>query len=78
MSAPVVGPLVVLGYGAIIGAIPGAIRRLKLRKTMLATLVKDALNAGYYVVIVHAANAAAERRAQTVIDETMAEETAHS
>lgn len=78
VSTPVVGPLIVLGYGAIIGSTAGAIRGLRLRETLLADLVKDALKAGYQVVLVHAENEDAHRRAQVVIDETVAEETART
>jgi len=78
ISAPVVGPLVVLGYGAMIGSAAGAIRGLRLRETVLASLVKDALNAGYHCIIVHAADEQAQRRAQSVVDATVTEVTAHS
>lgn len=78
VSTPVVGPLIVLGYGALIGSAAGAIRGLRVRETLLAGLVKDALKAGYHVVLVHAEDPDAHRRAQTVIDETMAEETART
>jgi hypothetical protein len=76
VSAPLVGPLVVLGYGAMIGGTVGAIRGLKLRENMLSGLVKDALKAGYHVVIVHAASEDAQQRVQAVIDTTVAEDTA--
>ena len=78
VSAPVVGPLIVLGYGAMIGGMAGAIRGLKLRENVLAGLVKDALQAGCHVVIVHAANEAAQQQVQAVIAETLTEETAHT
>lgn len=77
VSAPVVGPLVVLGYGSVIGGIAGAIRGLRLREGMFAGIVKDALKAGYHVIIVHAENEEALHRAQSVIDETMADKTTH-
>ena len=78
LSAPVVGPLVVLGYGAMIGSAAGAIRGLRMRENLLASLVKDALDAGYHCIIVHAANEEAEHRAQEVIDATVTEETART
>lgn len=78
VSSPLIGPLIVLGYGAMIGSAAGAIRGLRLRETLLAGLVKDALKAGFHVVLVHAEDADAQRRAQTVIDETMVEETAQA
>ncbi|MGD2055721.1 MAG: hypothetical protein PVJ15_02865 [Gammaproteobacteria bacterium] len=78
VSAPVVGSLIVLGYGAMIGGMTGAIRGLKLRENVLAGLVKDALRAGCHVVIVHAAKEAAWEQIQAVIEATMTEETAHT
>jgi hypothetical protein len=78
VSSPVIGPLVVLGYGAMIGSAAGAIRGLRLRETLLAGLVKDVLKAGFHVVLVHAETPEAQQQAQTVIDETMTEETAHT
>ncbi|MGD2138627.1 MAG: hypothetical protein PVF08_10250 [Gammaproteobacteria bacterium] len=78
LSAPVVGPLIVLGYGAMIGSAAGAIRGLRMRETVLASLVKDALDAGCYCLIVHAANKEAEHRAREVVDATVTEETAQT
>ncbi len=78
VSAPVLGPLIVLGYGTMIGSLAGAIRGLKVRETLLAGIVKDALKAGCHVVIVHAASDEARQRAQAVIDRTMTEQTAHT
>ena len=78
VSAPVVGALVVLGYGAMIGGAAGAIHGLRLREGVLAGLVQDALKAGYYVVLVHAANDEAQRRAQGIVDETITEKTARA
>lgn len=78
VSAPVVAPLVLLGYGATIGGTAGAVLGLKPRETFVAGLVKDALKAGFHVVIVHAANVEARQRAEAVIAGTMAEKTARS
>ena len=78
VAAPITGPLIVLGYGAMLGGIAGAIRGIKPSESELAALVKDALNAGYYVVMVHAANDEARQKAEAVINDTLAEETAHT
>lgn len=78
VSAPVVGPLIVLGYGALIGGIAGAIRSLKVREDILAGVVKDALKAGYHVVIVHAAREEDSHLAQEVIDQTLIEKAVHT
>lgn len=78
ISAPIVGPLMVLGYGALIGGIVGAIRGLRIREGELAGLVNDALDAGYYAVVVHATNKQGRDRAQDVINLSMAEKSAHT
>jgi hypothetical protein len=78
VSAPVVGPLIVLGYGAMIGGTVGAIHGLKLRENVLADVVKDTIKGGYHVIIVHAASEDTERRVRDVIQSTMAEETAYT
>ncbi len=78
ISAPIVGPLVILGYGTLIGGIVGAIRGLRIREGQLAGLVKDALDAGYYAVVVHAADEQGRDRSQELINLSMAEKTAHT
>lgn len=78
VSAPVVGPLMLLGYGALIGGTVGAIRGLRLRENLLSGLVKDALKEGYHVVIIHAASEEDQQRVQDVINSTMPEDTAHT
>ncbi|MCW8874734.1 MAG: hypothetical protein OQK27_03195 [Gammaproteobacteria bacterium] len=78
VSAPVVAPLIILGYGTLIGGTAGAVRGVRLRELALAGLVKDALKAGYQVVLVHSASEQIRDRAQAVIGETMAENTAHA
>lgn len=78
VSAPIVGPLIVLGYGALIGGTVGAIRGLKLRENVLAALVKDSLKAGYHVIVIHAADRDAQRRAQEVVGDSVVETTAHN
>jgi hypothetical protein len=78
ISAPIVGPLVMLGYGTLIGGIVGAIRGLRIREGQLAGLVNDALDAGYYAVVVHAVNEQGRDRAQEIINLSMAEQTVHT
>lgn len=77
VSAPVVAALIVLGYGAMIGATAGAIRGLRVRDNVLAAVVKDALKVGYHVLILHAASIEARQRAETVIGDTLPGQTAH-
>jgi hypothetical protein len=78
VSSPVIGPLMALGYGAMIGGTVGAVRGLKLRHSELAGLVRDALKDGCCVVLVHAVDDAAMKRVEQIIDKSMAEETAHT
>lgn len=75
ISAPIVGPLAALGYGAMIGGTAGAIHGLKLSKDILTSLVLDAHKSGYHIVIVHAAEIETKQRAQKIISETIAVET---
>ena len=78
VSAPVIGPLMVLGYGAVIGGTVGAVKGLRLRTGMLSGLVKDALKDGHHVVIVHTASDEAQHDAETIIGDTLAEDTAQT
>jgi hypothetical protein len=78
VSAPVVGPLIVLGYGAMIGGTVGAVHGLKLRENLLAGLVKDTLKAGYHVVLIHAPSEVVEHRVHEIIESTMAEDSFHT
>ena len=77
LSAAVVGPLIVLGYGARIGTAAGAVHDLRLQENRLAELVKDALQAGCHVVIVHAPDGDTEQRVRNVIGDTLEEKTVH-
>ena len=78
VAAPVAATLITLGYGAMLGGVAGAIRGIRPREGELAALVKDALNNGCHVVMVHAADEASMQKAEAVIDETLAEETSHT
>jgi hypothetical protein len=71
VSAPVVAPLIVLGYGGVLGGTAGSIHGLRLREHVFANLVKDALRADFHVVILHAASATARRQAATALDGTL-------
>jgi hypothetical protein len=77
VSAPVVGPLMLLGYGAMIGGTVGAIRGFKLHENMLSGQ-EGCTKEGYHVVIIHAASEEGQQRVQDVISTTMPEDTAHT
>ena len=72
-SAPVAGSLIVLGYGTVTGWADGAIRGLRLRENLLASLLKDALRAGYHVVLLLATNGKSRQHAETVISATLSD-----
>jgi hypothetical protein len=72
-AAPVVAPLIVMGYGAAIGGMGGAITGLHIEKTRLASMVRDALKGGFFVVLVHGRDEAAHRKAKEVMEATVAE-----
>ena len=71
VSAPVVAPLIVLGYGGVLRGTAGSVHGLRLREHVFASLVKDALRANFHVVMLRAANPAAREQAATVLDETL-------
>lgn len=72
-AGPVVGPLTVMGYGALIGGMGGAVSGLRLEKTHLASVVDDALKGGLYAVLVHARDEKAYERAHDVMADTVTE-----
>jgi len=78
MAAPVAGPLIMMGYGAMLGSVAGAIRGARPKQGELAALVKDALKAGNYVVIIHVADDEARQKVEGVINATLPEETAQA
>jgi hypothetical protein len=78
VSAPVVAPLVILGYGALVGGAPGAVRDLDLAQPTFDDLINDALDAGFYVLMVHARDKQKRRQARDVLDRTIAGGQAHN
>jgi hypothetical protein len=73
ISPAVVGPLIVLGYAAILAGKADTSTGFRLQDGMLDGLLRDVLMAGCHVVIVRTANHESQRRTQAVICETMAE-----
>lgn len=74
-AAPVVAPLIVMGYGAAIGGMGGAITGLHIEKTRLASIVQDALKGGFFVVLVHSRDKEAYGKAREVMETTVVEDT---
>ncbi|QKT02934.1 hypothetical protein HUS23_03475 [Ectothiorhodospiraceae bacterium 2226] len=75
-AAPVLGPLVIAGYGAMLGGVAGAVSGLRLREADLANLVNDATARGAHAVVVHARDEAERDLAQDVLDHSLAARTA--
>lgn len=75
VSVPVVGPLVLAGYGATLGAAAGAIKGIKVKEGLLAGMVQDALKDGFHVVIIHSPDTETHERAERLVNETLTEDT---
>jgi len=71
IANPVLGALYLLGWGASLGGLIGAVVGSERDKGDVATLIKDALAAGQYVVVVHARTEAQTTRAQQHISGAM-------
>lgn len=74
VSVPVVGPLMVAGYGAAIGLTAGAAKGLKVKEGLLAGVVEDAINGGFHALIVHSTDDDTHARAEAVIETTLAQD----
>jgi hypothetical protein len=70
VSPPVVGPLIVLGYGSLFGD-RCTVRCLSLGRAALKGVVEDALDAGCHVIIVQAANGDIHRRVKDVLGKSV-------
>ena len=67
MAAPVVGALAMLGWGASVGGLVGAITGVERRRGDVSDLIQDALAGGHVVLSVQAANPAQARLAERLI-----------
>lgn len=67
LASPLLGPLTIIGWGASVGAIAGASAGAGLKEGRFADLVKDAINSGHTVLIVHAATKEQTTLAQNMI-----------
>lgn len=68
-AAPIWGPLIVTGYGAVIGLMVGGFTGLRLREGRLATAIVDEINRGGYAVIVQARDGREAARAERLLQE---------
>lgn len=71
VSAPVVAPLMVLGYAATIGGLAGAIHGLHIKEDVLTSVVEDALHQGYPVLMIHARDKQQAEKAHELMKSTM-------
>lgn len=71
VSAPVVAPLMVLGYAATIGGVAGAIHGLHVKEDVLTAVVEDALKEGYPVLMIEARDEAEAENAHKLMQSTM-------
>lgn len=76
-SAPIWGPLIVTGYGAVIGLIVGALTGLRMREGRLATAIVDEVNRGGYAVIVQARDSREAQRAERLLEERAGQKILH-
>lgn len=69
IASPVLGALYLLGWGASLGGLVGAVVGAERSKGDVSTLVKDALAHGQVVLVVHARTEAETTLAQEVVSE---------
>ena len=73
LASPVLGTLVMLGWGASLGGLVGAAVGAQTRTGDTADLVKDSLASGHVVLVVHTDSEAQTVRARQVVADSMAE-----
>jgi len=71
VSAPVVAPLMVIGYAATIGGLAGAVRGLHVKEDVLTSMVEDALHNDYPVLMVHTGDKRETEMAHELMQSTM-------
>lgn len=76
-SAPIWGPLIVTGYGAVIGLTVGAFTGLRMREGQLASAIVDEINRGGYAVIVQARDSREAQRAERLLEERAGQKILH-
>jgi hypothetical protein len=73
IASPVVGALSMLGWGASLGAVVGAVAGAQNHKGEVADLVKDALENGHVVLVAHTDNEQQTRIVKQIVEESMSE-----
>lgn len=72
IASPVLGALYLVGWGASLGGLVGAVVGAERSKGDVSTLIKDALSNGQVVLVAHARTEAETRTAQQVVSEPVA------
>lgn len=73
IASPVLGALSMLGWGASLGGLVGAVAGAERSKGDVSDLVKDALASGHVVLVAHTATEEQTTHAQQIIGESMVE-----
>lgn len=71
LASPLLGPLTIIGWGASVGAIAGASAGAGVKEGRFADMVKDAINSGHTVLIVHAATEEQTTLAQNMVKSSL-------
>jgi hypothetical protein len=72
-ATPLLGPLMVLGYGAAIGSTAGAVAALRLEPSEFSQLLDDAQRHGYSAVLVRIKSRQEQEIAERIFRETTPE-----
>ncbi len=72
IASPVLGALYLLGWGASLGGLVGSLVGAERSKGDVPSLIKDALAAGQFVLVVHATTEAQTLQAQRILGTSMA------
>lgn len=76
VASPVLATLVMLGWGASLGGVVGAVVGAQTRTGDVSDLVKDALARGHVVLVAHTKSEAQTARAREIIGSSMVEASA--
>lgn len=73
LASPLLGPLTIIGWGASVGAIAGASVGTGVKEGHFSDIVKDALNKGHSVLIVHTTTQAQTNIATELISNSVSD-----
>ncbi|MES2407244.1 MAG: hypothetical protein V4528_07980 [Pseudomonadota bacterium] len=73
LASPLLGPLTLIGWGASVGAIAGASVGTGIKEGRFSDIVKEALNHGNAVLIVHTTTDAQTKLATEIVSNSVAE-----